>query len=116
MLVANLGTEKKNSYSIVFGPTNNMGVAEITDDSILNDANKQFEFAIMDYEPLEEFFTGEISISFMDISEIRTALQAYSRFCKYYSYPENYKKNLTISLEAISRLDTRKIEIDIRFF
>lgn len=115
MLVAILGVEKKNAYSIVFGPTNNIGVAEITKDCILSDANKQLEFAMMDYEPLERCFTGEISVSFMNANEIKTALEAYSRFYKYYSYSANYEKNLKLSLESITKIDDRKKEIDTQF-
>ena len=112
MLVGILGVERKNAYSIVFGPTNNFGVAEITKDCILSDANKQLEFAMMDYEPLEGCFTGEIRVSCMNADEIKTALESYSRFYKYYSYPVNYEINLKLSLESITKIDDRKLKID----
>lgn len=115
MLVAIFEVERKNAYSIVFGPTNSFGVAEITKDCILSDANKQLEFSMMDYAPLEECFTGGISVSFMNANEIKTALEAYSRFCKYYSYPANYEKNLKLSLEAVIKIEDVKIQIDTQF-
>lgn len=114
ILVAILGVERKNAYSIVFGPTNNIGLAEITKDCILCDANKQLEFSMMDYEPLEGCFTGKISVSFMNANEIKSALDAYSCFYKYYPYPVNYEKNLKLSMDSIIKIDNRKIEIDIQ--
>ena len=109
MLISLFGVKRKNAYSIVFGPTNSTGMTEITKQLILDDAKEQLECAMMDYEPLEGSFTGEITVSIMHANEIKNALQAYETYHEYYSYPANYDNILRSCLKLLQNINPNNL-------
>lgn len=115
MIIAIFSVKRKNAYSIVFGPTNSSGMAEVTKEFILGDAQEQLEFAMMDYEPLEGSFTGEIAVSIMHANEIKNALKAYTSYHEFYSYPANYEYNLQLSLKLLEKINPANLLIDTYF-
>jgi hypothetical protein len=63
LIEARFGVSCKNVYTMIIGPTGNEGFAEITRHQIIEDANKQLDLALMDYQAIGDVFTGVVVLN-----------------------------------------------------
>ena len=99
-----LCTNSKNNYSFIIGPTDSEGEVSISKNEIINRANNTLKLAIMDYDILEENFTGEIKAKTMNKTDIGNAFAAYEIYGKD-NYPKNYIVKLNNALAASTELE-----------
>jgi len=102
----------KNSYTFIIGPTNIEGEAVLSKASIIMEAEEQRGLALMDYRPIENEFSGGISIRIMTEEDIRNALAAFKQFKEYSKYPEGYQQMLEAALlnPMLKEIDLIKVE------
>lgn len=105
MLRAGFGVTSKNSYSFYFGPTNHDGCAVLTRDEIIEQATNEMKFALMDYNPIEGVFDGNICYKALNLDDIERAISAYDRFHEYTPYPHGYREKME---QALSNSMTEK--------
>lgn len=94
------GVTEKNSYHFVLGPTNHDGCTVITKDQILKEAAQTSSLGLMDFEPLEGAFDGNIIIKPMTRKDIQGAIQAHDLFTSVVAYRKGYRKDLEEALKA----------------
>jgi hypothetical protein len=101
MIEAVLKTSNKNNYSIIFGPTNNEGVATIDYEELIKQTNSELELGVMDYNKLEDVYDGNIDILVMSVEELKAALGAYEIYKDVAYYPINYSANLESAINIL---------------
>jgi len=114
MLQVNIGMSRKNSYSFIFGPTDSKGYAALERSRILKEAKAQLEVSLMDFDPIEEGFNGEIKVIAMSKNDIRRALNAFQLYDSVIEYSKYYKQNLEKAMASSKSKDARKIEVEIK--
>jgi len=114
MLLIELKTVRKNAYNIIAGPSDQEGVVVITYDEIMKQAGKQLELALMDFDPIEKAFTGDISVKVMSYEDLKNAIGAYELFKSVGWYPEYYRDHLEKAMQIVKRIDITAIEIDFK--
>jgi hypothetical protein len=99
LLIAKFGVTAKNSYAFIFGPTDSAGVALLSKADVISQANEQLNLALMDYQPLERVFSGDIGVTPVSHEDARAALSAYALFRGNYQYPEDHEEILKAALK-----------------
>ena len=111
LLLAKFSVCKKNPYCFIFGPTNQYGDASITREEIIGQAKSQLELSLMDFVPLNEGFSGAISVKAMGITEIQAAIKAYEVFHECANYPMRYLDTLEDALHNQATQEAGRIEV-----
>lgn len=106
-------TNYKNPYSDIFGPTDHHGHAELRRATILLNAKKQLDLALMDYGPLENGFAGTIEFSLMTSEAIERAKDAYELFGKAGGYSSDYGEQLEQALKVTKTTDPSKLLLEV---
>ena len=114
MLQANFGMTRKNSYSFIFGPADSKGHTELDRSKVLSEAKAQLELAIIDFDPIEEGFNGNISVDAMSENDLRRALDAFQLFKSVVEYPEKCKENLEKALEYSNSRNADEIKTKVK--
>ena len=99
LVIARFGVVHKNPYSIVFGPTDQEGIAVITKPEILKQAQEELKIALMDFTPLEGAFNGTITLKMMSKEDIENAIKAYNIYKGFSKFPIGYEHLLKNALE-----------------
>ena len=94
---------RKNSFDLLFGPSDARGEIEVTRDRVLNEARKSMELFVMDYVDIESHWTGKLQVTPMNRQATTRALSAYRLFRRY-EYPPDYEKNLQAADAALSQV------------
>jgi hypothetical protein len=115
MLLAEFTTVRKNSYGIVFGPSDQEGQASLTYEELKRRADSQLELGLMDFDPIDKAFSGEISVKVMNYDDIQKAIIAYDLFESVGCFPANYRENLERSLQILQQIDATAVKIEIVF-
>jgi hypothetical protein len=102
LLLAAFGVRARNTYRVVIGPTDENGVATVTRDEICHEAKALMQMAMMDYEPLEQTFSGQIGIEVMCRDHIERALEAFSIYKTHCQFPIGYEGKLLNALRHSS--------------
>lgn len=111
MLRIGFGVWEKNSYSFIFGPTNHDGCAVLSHDEIVKQTDAIRAFSLMDYQPLEKVFSGDISLKVVGVEEIEAAIRGYDKYHKFTEYPQNYRDSLEKALLNPATEDAEKITV-----
>jgi hypothetical protein len=111
MLLAEFTTVRKNSYAIVSGPSDQQGKVTITYEEIKRQADSQLELALMDFDPIDKAFSGEISVKVMSYDDIQDAISAYDLFKSVGWYPANYHEHLEKASQILQEIDAASIEV-----
>jgi hypothetical protein len=99
---------RKNSFDLLFGPSNEAGEIEITREQVLEEARKSMELFVMDYADIESYWTGKLRVTPMNRDAVQRSLSAYRLFRKY-EYPPGYEDKLLAADAAL----TRVAEVDL---
>jgi hypothetical protein len=94
LLQAALSMEFKDSYKVIFGPTNNIGIAEVS---------KQI---------INEEIIKEDSSSAQNHNELKMAIEGYEFYKDFIDFPANYKKNLEESIKTLECLGNKILELE----
>lgn len=113
MLLAEFTTVRKNSYSIVFGPSNQQGRAAITYEEIQRQADSQLKLALMDFDPIDKAFSGSISVKVMNYNDIQNAIRAYDLFKSVGWYPDQYHEHLEKASRILLQIDAAAVTINV---
>lgn len=106
-------TNYKNSFDLIFGPSNSTGTITVTSDDIIREAEKDRRLFIMDYGDPVENFSGEIEITPLNQENLSKARAAYNMFKEHSSYPKNYEANLGRSIQAIDGKNIKTLSVEI---
>jgi hypothetical protein len=110
LIEARFGVSCKNVYTMIIGPTDNEGFVEITHQKIIEDANKQLDLALMDYQAIEDVFTGVVVLNIMTKGELQRAIDAYELFKNYYTYRSNYEENLHQAIKLLNEVKNNTLK------
>jgi len=99
---------RKNSFDLLFGPSDAEGGIEVTRDQVLNEARKSMELFAMDYMDIESYWTGKLQVTPMNREAVTRALSAYRLFRRY-EYPPDYEKNLQAADAALSQVSQLRL-------
>jgi len=113
MLRAEFTTLRKNSYVIVFGPTDTGGHAVLDRPTTLRQAASQMALALMDFDPLEEVFAGDVDVTIMRDSDVEGALRAHDLFGAVAQFSSHYAEDLKASLVSLRRVAGRALNIRV---
>ncbi|MCL5280089.1 MAG: hypothetical protein M1376_09300 [Planctomycetes bacterium] len=104
MLLVQLKTTRKNPYTLTLGPTNEEGRALLLRTEIEQKAAAKLDFALMDFVPLDEAFSGTVEVSLMREKQLDAALRAYGMFHEFTEYPPDYQATMMRAKEIIRAL------------
>jgi hypothetical protein len=111
-VMVSLEMSRKNRFNIVFGPSNEKGMIEISKLEIENEVVKTREMFPMDYEDLSSF-KGTITVSVMGSGQVESALNAYDQYHRSASYPSSYREKLETARMTLNGLGSRKLEVKV---
>jgi hypothetical protein len=103
---------KKNSYNLVFGPSDAKGQIEVTRDQILSEARKTKELFLMDYADIESFWTCKLLVTLMSREAIQRALSA-SRLFRRYEYAPNYEEQLRAADNVLAQTPEAELSVSV---
>lgn len=107
-------TNFKNDYDLVFGPTNPHGQILVTEQEIVDAAEAELNFALMDYGHLRACFSGVIEVSLMDSKDLDQALNAYDTFFQgTTNNATGYEEKLKRSISVIEKLEVDKLRLQV---
>jgi replication-associated recombination protein RarA len=109
MLLTEFLTTEKNAYTLIWGPTGCEGKATLNRSTIQQEATLQRNTALMDFEPLENTFSGVLKIRIMNKTDLENALYAYKLFRKVVCFHQNYQLNLETALLLVSKIDSNSL-------
>ena len=95
---------RKNSYNLVFGPSDEQGRVEATRDEIIKDARKSMELFLMDYGEIKTYWTGQLQVTPMNRESIGRALSAIRLFRDVYEYPHGHEELLRAADAALAQM------------
>ena len=104
---------QKNPYQLAFGPSNSEGNIRVTADQIRKEALKVNQLFVMDYAPLEAFWTGTIRIVPLNREALQRALSA-ARLFRRYEYPPGYQDLLLAAAAILSKSAGTKLSATVQ--
>lgn len=75
-----LKTNYKNDYSFLIGPTNAAGQINVDRRKIIELGGNVIKWALMDYGPIENVYTGEYSVEFLQYEGLERVIESYERY------------------------------------
>jgi hypothetical protein len=111
LLISTFSTVAKNPYHFVFGPTDASGMAHIDKFTILRQAEAELNLAMMDFQPLEAVFSGQITTRAMGADDIGRALEAHALFADVFCYPDQYEAMLKTALTNYATAKAQDISV-----
>jgi hypothetical protein len=93
---------RKNDFALGFGPSDQDGRVRISREDLLQEAEKERRFFIMDYGHPEEDFGGELVIKPLNRDDLAKATAAYEVYHDVTDYPPRHKDKLR---DAAARLN-----------
>lgn len=94
---------RKNSYNLLFGPSDERGKIEVSRDQILYEAQKTANLFLMDYGGIEIEWTGILGVTPMNRQALAGALAAYKLFKSSYEYAPGYEEALKAAEAFLSQ-------------
>jgi hypothetical protein len=113
LALATIETNFKSPFTVVIGPTDAGGNADVSREEMLEQAESDRQLFVMDYGDPELSATGRIAIRLMLLPEIERALQAYELFHGHVRYPEGYKDNLDRAAGLLEQLNDRPLSLSV---
>lgn len=106
-----LKTDYKNDYSFTVGPTDSAGKIEVTRQEITAWGKETIKWALMDYGPIENVYTGECSVEILKREDLERVLKAYERYQPEKQHEiDGFKKAL---LNWDERFSSAKVECQV---
>lgn len=97
------GAARKNSYNLLFGPSDERGKIEVSRDQILHEAKKTANLFLMDYGGIEIEWTGALGVTPMNRQALAGALAAHKLFKSSYECASGYEKALKAAEAILSQ-------------
>lgn len=106
-----LSMEFKNSYTIIFGPTNKIGIAEVSKQIINEEIVKENSLSSQNHVAFPDYFTKKIYVHIMPTNELKMAIEGYEFYKDFIHFPANYKQNLEDSIKTMECLGNKTLEL-----
>ena len=111
LLQAALSIEFKNSYSIIFGPTYKIGIAEVSKQTINEEIVEKNSLSSQNHVAFPDYFTRKIYVHRMPANELKMAIEGYEFYKDFIDFPASYKKNLEDSIKTMECLGNKTLEL-----
>lgn len=112
-IVLEFPMSQKNPYQLAFGPSEAQGRISITEDEIRQEALKVNQLFLMDYAPLETYWTRALRVMPMGRAALQRALSA-SRLFKRYKYPAGYQHSLAAADAALQQMNDAELSASVQ--
>lgn len=104
-VIFRIATSRKNDFANAFGPSDATGNIVVTRTQLLREAERDREFAIMDFGHPELDYAGHIEVTPMNREALVRALDAYHQFQAFTEYPPLYAERLQKARLTLEELE-----------
>jgi len=112
LIMLSLEMTSKNTFHIVFGPTDKKGRVEVSWREIESEAARSRKMFSLDYDGLSSF-NGKIIVAPMAQDQLKSALGAYDIYHEFSDYPSSYREKLETARKILDRLGPKLLAVKV---
>src|SRR5438128_2455374 len=112
LIMLSLEMSKKNSFNIVFGPSDKDGKIQISKKEIEREVERNIGAFPMDYEDLSRF-QGTMTVCAMTLDQVNSAIAAYNTYREATGYSSEYRDKLEAARSTLSRLTPKRLDVKV---